>query len=522
MKVLKEKMNEAFSSVLPITVIVLLLSTFFAPVPTGTVVMFLFGAFLLVVGMGFFSLGADMAMMPMGEGIGVEFTKAKKLWLIVLMVLSMGIFITVAEPDLQVLARQVTSIPGIVLIMAVAVGVGIFLAISVLRVLFRISLTNILIVCYILALVLSFFSSNDFVPVAFDSGGVTTGPITVPFILALGLGISSVRSDKNSQEDSFGFVALCSIGPILAVLILGIVYNTSDTSYTPHVIAEVLTTRDVTKEFASGFPVFIHEVFLALVPIVFFFGIFQLITRRYKKRQLSRMAVGFVYTIIGLILFLTGVNVGFIPMGYLIGSEIAGSALKWLLVPIGMIFGYFIVVAEPAVHVLNKQVEQVSGGAIPAKAMNRCLSLGVAASVGLSIFRILAGINLFWFLIPGLIVALVLTFFVPKIFSGIAFDSGGVASGPMTSTFLLPFAIGVCSAVGGNVMTDAFGIVAMVATTPLIAIQILGVVYGNKMKASARDEERDITASKPVTEETSEIVSYDEEIISYEEENLNA
>lgn len=474
---LKEKIQEAFSSVLPITAIVLVLSIILVPMSLGTFVMFLMGAALLIVGMGLFSLGADMSMMPMGEGIGIQFTKAKKLWVVVIACFLLGFIITVAEPDLQVLAAQVSAIPSNVLIFTVAVGVGIFLVIALLRILFRVSLAKLLIIFYTIVFVLSIFVPDNFVPLAFDSGGVTTGPITVPFILALGTGLATLRSDKQSQDDSFGLVALSSIGPILAVMVLGILYNPQDATYEQAAIPAVETMQDVAREFAVQLPHYFKEVMTAIVPICAFFLAFQLVTRRFRKRQLARFGVGIVYTLLGLVLFLTGVNVGFIPVGSLLGSELAASPYKWILVPLGMLIGYFIVAAEPAVHVLNKQVEEVSSGAIPSSAMNLCLSIGVAISVGLSVVRVLTGISIYWLLIPGYLIALILTFFVPPIFTGIAFDSGGVASGPMATTFLLPFAMGACEAVGGNVLMDAFGIVAMVAMTPLIAVQLMGIVY---------------------------------------------
>lgn len=508
-KKLKEKITEAFSSVLPITLIVLLLSVFLS-MPIDTIVMFLMGAALLIIGMGFFSLGADMSMMPMGEGIGGEFTKSKKIWLIAALSFLLGFVITVAEPDLQVLAEQVPSISNMVLIATVGVGVGVFLVIAVLRILFKVRLSHLFLGFYALILIVSIFTPNNFVPVAFDSGGVTTGPITVPFIMALGLGIASVRGGKDSHDDSFGLVALCSIGPILAVMILGMIYNPQEAGYTKVLLPEVHTTRDVVREFAVALPDFLKEVLVALVPIVIFFIGSQIITRKYRRRQLARMSMGFLYTLIGLVLFLTGVNVGFIPVGNLIGSEIAASQYKWLLLPIGMVVGYFIVVAEPAVHVLNKQVEEVTGGTISKSAMNTSLSIGVAISLALAMIRVLTGISIYWMLIPGYAIALGLTFAVPRIFTGIAFDSGGVVSGPMTSTFLLPFAIGACEASGGNVLTDAFGIVAMVAMTPLITIQIMGLIYKLKLKKA---EEAEIV-------ETGELEG-PEEIIEYEEDITN-
>lgn len=485
---LKEKIVEAFSSVLPITVIVLLLSVIITPMDVGAIVMFLVGAFFLVVGMGFFTLGADIAMMPMGEGIGVQLSKSKKLLLVVVFSFIMGLIITIAEPDLQVLANQVPAIPKMTLILTVAVGVGVFLAIAVLRILFKVSLSLLLLIFYVMLFGVSCFVPGDFLAVAFDSGGVTTGPITVPFIMALGVGLASMRNDKSASEDSFGLVALSSIGPVLAVLILGIFYHTGDAGYASASIPHVTTTREVALQFLHAVPEFGQEVLLALAPILGVFLLFQLFTRRYKKRQLLRMLVGFGYALLGLIVFLTGVNTGFLPVGHLLGASLSTGSHSWLLVPLGMLLGYFMVSAEPAVHVLNKQVEEISGGAIPQSAMSRALSIGVAVSVGISMIRVLSGLSIMWVLLPGYAIALVLTRFVPKIFVGIAFDSGGVASGPMASCFLLPLAIGASEAAGGNVMTDAFGAVAMVAMTPLIAIQLMGLVYGRQMKLAGAAE----------------------------------
>jgi hypothetical protein len=512
-KILKEKIREAFSSVLPISVIVLIASVFLVPMPTGTILTFLVGAALLIVGMGFFTLGADMAMMPLGEGVGIQLTKVSNLPFILAVSFVMGLIITIAEPDLQVLARQVPSVPSIALILTVAVGVGLFLALAVLRILFKIRLSVLLIIFYIVVFVISYFTPGNFIPVAFDSGGVTTGPITVPFILAVGVGVASVRGDRNSQDDSFGLVALCSIGPILAVLLLGMFYQPSGADVTTHSVPLVETSRDVIEIFAVEFPHYLEDVLLALAAIILFFIIFQLISRRYKKHQLARIAVGFVYTFIGLVVFLTGVNVGFIPVGQFLGSELASSPFKWILVPLGMLIGYFIVAAEPAVHVLNKQVEEISQGTIPQKAMNRGLSIGMALALALTMIRILTGISIMWILIPGYAFAVILTFFVPKIFTGIAFDSGGVCSGPMTSTFLLPLTMGTCEGVGGDLMTDAFGIVAMVAMTPLIVIQIMGLLYNHKMRIAARKAAEASMAAIEIMDDADagEIIEFEEE-----------
>jgi hypothetical protein len=495
-KVLKEKIMEAFSSVLPITAIVLITSVVLVPMPAGTVLMFLVGAALLIIGMGFFTLGADMAMMPMGEGIGIQLTRSSSLILTILVSFVMGFVITVAEPDLQVLARQVPAVPPLVLILAVAGGVGFFLVLAVLRTLVKIPLSALLLLFYIGVFIVSSFSPAAFIPVAFDSGGVTTGPITVPFILAMGVGVASLRSDRNSQDDSFGLVALCSVGPILMVLFLGIMNNPENIEPARFTVPQVENSREVIKHFAIELPQYAREVSVALGAIVVLFLIFQILTKRYKRHQLGRISVGFIYTFIGLVMFLTGVDVGFIPVGQLMGSQLGAAPFKWILVPLSMVIGYFIVAAEPAVHVLNKQVEDISGGVINHKVMNRGLSIGMAIALAITMTRILAGIPIMWILIPGYAFALILTFFVPKIFTGIAFDSGGVCSGPMTSTFLLPLAMGTAEGAGRDLMTDAFGIVAMVAMTPLIIIQLMGLVYGAKMK-EVRPPEGEIPAGSP-------------------------
>ena len=499
---LKQTIHEALSAVLPITVVVFLMSVIITPMPAGTLLLFLVGAVLLIVGMGLFTLGADISMIPIGEDIGAVMTKTKKIILVCAVSFAMGVIITTAEPDLQVLAELVPTIPNLTLILSVAGGVGVFLLFAILRILFRVSLSKMLIVCYSAVILLSIFAPTSFVSVAFDSGGVTTGPITVPFIMAMGLGLASVRGDRESREDSFGLVALCSIGPIIAVLILGICFHPQDTVYTAPAIPDIVSSRDVTLEFVHELPHHFMEVARSVWPIIAVLAIFQLLTRRYHRIQFLRIFVGLLYTFAGLVLFMTGVNVGFIPVGQLIGSDLTASSMKWMLVPVGALVGFFIVAAEPAVHVLKKQVEEISLGAIPGNAVQRYLSIGVSVSLAISMLRILTGISIYWFLIPGYIAAIAMTFFVPKIFVGIAFDSGGVVSGPMTSTFLLPFAIGACMDTS-RIMTDAFGLVAMVAMTPLLAIQLMGLVYKEKMR-----EEKQIDSA----ESADEIIEYEEEV----------
>ena len=484
---LLEKLDEALKAVAPILVIVLLLCFTIAPLPTGLLTEFLIGAVLLLAGMMFFTLGAELAMTPIGERMGAGLTRSRRLWLVIGGSFFMGAIITISEPDLQVLAEQVPSVPNRVLILVIACGVGMFLVAAVLRMLFGIPLSKMLVVCYLAVFAVACFVPKDFLAVAFDAGGVTTGPMTVPFIMALGVGLASIRGDSGAQDDSFGLVALCSIGPVLAVLLLGIFYSGGDAGYTQIAVPELEDTRQVAAEFVHALPDYIREVVSALLPVIAFCAIFQLIFKRFHKIQLQKIGIGFLYTFVGLALFLTGVNVGFMPAGHYLGQQFALSGKSWILIPLGMLIGYFLVTAEPAVHVLNRQVETITNGGISQRAMMLSLSIGVACSVGLAMLRVLTGISIYCILIPGYLIALTLTFFVPKIFTGIAFDSGGVASGPMTTTFLLPFSMGACEALGGNVLTDAFGIVAMVAMTPLLTIQMLGLLYRFKQKDMPQD-----------------------------------
>lgn len=507
-KALKDKIIESLTSILPIALIVFVLAVSITPLKTDTFVLFTIGVVLLIIGMGCFTLGADQSLLVIGEKIGTTMTKSRKIWLIALLSFIIGIIVTVAEPDLKILAQQVgalkpewkgTFLENYLLIIVVAVGVGIFLMLAMLRIVFRIPLSYILMFFYVGAFVVCFTCVDQgFWAVAFDSGGVTTGPMTVPFIMSLGAGVAAIRSDKKGQSDSFGLVALSSVGPIIAVLILGVIFKIKNIDYSPDKIISVSDTRGVFVRLVGreGFCKYAEEVAIAIAPILAFFLIFELATRAFHKKQLLRILIGFAVTFIGLVLFLTGANVGFMPVGREVGKILASgewvkggeSWSKWLLIPVGMLIGYFVVAAEPAVHVLNKQVERMSAGAVSSKTMKYGLCIGVCAAIGLAMLRILTGINVMWILIPGYVAALVLTFFTPQMFTGIAFDSGGVASGAMVSSFVLPMAIGACLELSPDaIMTQAFGCVAFVALAPLISIQVLGIRYKQKTKKIKRN-----------------------------------
>ncbi|MBQ4073775.1 MAG: DUF1538 domain-containing protein [Clostridia bacterium] len=504
-KKLKEKIHESISSVLPISLMVLVLSAVLVPVEVGTMGLFVVGAVLLIFGMGLFTLGADMAMVPIGNHMGARLTKSKNIWFLCGIAFLMGLLITVAEPDLTVLANQVQGVPNLVLILTVAVGVGIFLVVALLRIIFQWKLSYILVGLYALVFLLGALIKPEFAPMSFDSGGVTTGPMTVPFILALGVGVANVRSGKNAQDDSFGLVALCSVGPILAMMIISLFFPHLDNVPGENAAAQVANTLEIRSTYAHALPHYLWEVFLALAPIIVLFFLFQFFALHLPWSEIKKIIVGLIYTYIGLVVFLTGVNVGFLPMGDYLGQQLAALPFNWILIPLGMLMGYMVVAAEPAVHVLNEQVEQVTSGAISKNVMMKTLSIGVAISVGLAMTRVLTGISIWYIVIPGYLIALVLTFFTDPIFTAIAFDSGGVASGPMTATFMLPLAMGACGAVGGNILKDAFGLVAMVAMTPLIAIEVLGLVY--------RIKTRKTLTNMPKPAQDDQILDVDDEII---------
>lgn len=489
LKILSEKLKESFASVLPVTLIVLVLS--FTPLVDFSLkqlVVFCICAVFLVIGIGLFNLGADLAMTPMGEHVGSGLTKSRKLLLLVSVCFVMGVLITVAEPDLSVLAEQVkNAVEPALLIVTVGIGVGLFLLLAIMKVVWKKDLSTIIIFFYMalfmLGMLMLTFGKEQFVPLAFDSGGVTTGPITVPFIMALGVGVAGAIGGKRANENSFGLIALCSIGPIIALMGLvlfakgNLTYELSPASYS--------IDASLGHNFFPTVGAVAKEVLVALGLIVVFFLALQFVVLRLSRSKLVQMSFGICYTFVGLVIFLTAVTVGFMPVGFELGCNLA--KMPRALVVSGFIIGMVVVLAEPAVHVLNKQVEDITGGLVSKRSMLIALSVGVGLSIGLSMIRIIIGFPIIYYLIPGYFLSLALSFFVPKLYTAIAFDSGGVASGPLTSSFILPLAIGACSVIhdgGDSILSYAFGIVAMVAMTPLITIQVMGfkAIATNKLK----------------------------------------
>lgn len=508
-KLFLEKLKESVMAVLPITVLVLILSCFF-PIPFPTILAFIIGAVLLIVGLSFFNLGAESSMMKMGEDIGTYVTKKKNLGLLVIIISIIGFIITVAEPDLMVLAKQLNAtIPMVVLIIFVAFGVGTFLALALVRIVLQVNLNLVLFIMYFILFIIATFVPDEFIALAFDSGGVTTGPMTVPFILALGKGVANARGSKNSKNDSFGLVSFCSVGPILMVLILGIFFR--NPSVDTETVSTYTSVSEFFGEFGHTFFDMILEIGIAILPILICVFVFKLILTKDSKKNIIKILIGLGFTFVGLVIFLTGANIGFMPLANVLGSIIGSRSIRWILIPLGMIMGFFVVMAEPAVAVLNKQVEEITSGAISKKVMMLAMAIGVAVSVGLSMSRVIFDYSIWYILVPGYLIAILLMLFVPKIFTAIAFDSGGVASGPMTATFLLPLAVGACTALYSTdpnyttkMLTNGFGVVALVAMTPLIVVQIVGLMFKIKTKIQSTN----------IVREKEEIIEF---IIDYSE-----
>lgn len=478
-RVVLEKLSDAVLSIVPVMIIMILIG-FYLQFSIVTMISILVSTLLLVIGVTLFTLGADLSMIEIGKTISSGLLKTRKVWLILLVSFIVGVVITIAEPDLKVLAEQMTAIDSSKLILSVGVGVGLFLSVAAARILYQISLKKVIGFFYVILLFMLFISNKEMVPLAFDSGGVTTGPMSVPFILAMGIGFSGSKNRKTSANDSFGLVSLCSIGPIITVLLLGLFIN-SNMDYTYNIAGEMPDLLSlISNYFGEIMPVF-KEVLISLLPILGVFIIFSLITRKVKKQQIAKVMVGLPITLIGLTLFFIGVNVGYLPVAYLIGIKMYNKA-KLLLIPLGMIIGFVIVKAEPAVALLTEQIEKLTEGSIKRNIMNNAIAIGVSVAVGISIFRVTTGVSITWFLIIGYLIAMILMRFTPDIFTMVAFDSGGAVTGPMTTSFLLPLVIGICYACNGNVLTDAFGLVALVALSPLITIQVLGIIYNMKSK----------------------------------------
>ncbi len=496
------KFKETTVSVLPVMAIVFLLGLTIVPLEPLLLLRFFICGILLIIGLTVFLLGVDLGIQPMGERCGAALTKKKSLLLLLAVAFVIGFIVTAAEPDIQVFGDQVRSVFPFVnktsFTFVIAGGVGLFIMLGLLRTVTNLSLKWTLFISYTILFVVAFFASDSFIAIGFDSGGATTGPMTVPFIMALGLGVSSVRAGK--ENNSFGLTGVSSIGPVLAVLIYSIVVNGGGIGVGPSTGSGNTVGLSVVPEPVEGPQLAaissiiisaLHESLTSIAPLFGLFIIFQIFLLKMTARQVIRMLIGFVYSFIGLTVFLTGVYGGFMQTGKVLGESFGalaftkGGVWTFLLILTSVILGAIIVCAEPAVWCLSEQVETVSGGTIKRKMLLVFLSIGTSFAIGLAMWRAIAGFNIKLLLVPGYIIAMVLMLFCPELFTGIAFDSGGVASGPLTSTFVLSFALGAANSSSGS--NDSFGVIALVAMMPLIAIQIMGIVY--KIKTSKNQKQ---------------------------------
>lgn len=481
---LKKSFKETTIIVVPICVIVTIIALLFNLDKT-IISSFMISSILLIIGISLFTFGADLSMMMIGEKLGSSLIKSKKIALILGIILLIGIMITVAEPDLRVLAEQIPSIPTTTLILSISLGVGIMLMIAAMKILFKLSLRTILIISYTLVFALLAFVPSSFIPISFDSSGVTTGPISVPFILALGIGLTAFRTDSDTKNDTFGLIGLCAIGPKIMVLILGMLFsgtNTYDTSIYNN-------NLPLMEQYIEKFLECLKSVTISLLPIIALFIIFNLVKKGvFSKKQIKKVIIGLIATFLGLCLFLTGVDVGFMKTGFVLGQNFINKNLTIYIIPFICVIGFLVVFAEPAVKILTNEVEEITEGSITSNLMRITISVGVVIALILAIIRVLYHVPILWFLIVAYFISLLLTFISPKMFTAIAFDTGGSVCGPLTATFILPFVIGICLASNGNIMLDAFGLIAFIATSPLITIQILGIIFKIKTKVQINKE----------------------------------
>ena len=483
MNVLLRKLKEVVTAVAPVVAIVVALGLTIAPIPLTLMLQFILGTLAIVLGLSILLFGIELGIMPFGDRMGESFIKSNKIIFVIIIGFVLGFLVNVAEPDLQVVASQVSTVMGgyinmFAILIAVSLGTGVMLAVGIARIVLNIPIKYVFVIMYGVVFVLALFSSADMLAIGFDTSGATTGALSVPLVLAISAGVSAMKLDSMSSEaDSFGLVGIMSIGAPIGILILNQFVKTDNIVGT----LEILETN--TDSFFGPFivetPKIAFDALIALLPMVILLVMFQKIDFRMGTKAFRRMGMGFAYTYIGLVVFLIGVHAGFMKVGSIIGYQLASFDNKAVLVGIGFILGMLIILSEPAVYILTHQIEEVTSGYIKRRTVLLSLSIGVALAVSMAMLRIIVpGIQLWHYLLPGFLISLILMFFTPPLFVGIAFDSGGVASGPMTATFILAFAQGASDAIEhSNLLTDSFGVISMVAMTPLLALQILGLIY---------------------------------------------
>lgn len=476
------------AAVSPIAVIVLLIHILISPLDADIMLRFGVGTLFIIIGLTIFLVGVDLGITPMGQHIATALTKFNSKRIVIITVVILGFFISVAEPDLHILANQVAMVTGGVVsklqvVLSVSVGIGLMLTLGVFRILYNIPLYKLLAVIYGFILILALLTTPEFLAISFDASGATTGALTVPFIMAISIGAAAMKKDsKASEKDSFGLVAIASAGAIIALMLLNLVLKTGE--MTGSLELDLNNNSGVLAPFIHNAPHLAKELLLALSPFLIIFVLFRFLFLKLNMRHFFKILMGMVYTYVGLLLFLLGVNSGFMLVGNLIGIQLSVSNFQWILIPIGFILGLVTILAEPAVHVLTQQIEEVTSGYVKKSAVLVSLCLGVGFAVMASVIRVMIEpLQLWHFLLPGYMIAIILMFFSPKLFVGIAFDAGGVATGPMTATFILAFIQGAAEGIPtADVLRDGFGMIAMVAMMPIITLELLGVLYKIKTK----------------------------------------
>lgn len=495
MTVLRDKLIEVIKSVVPVSAFVILLQFLsyavgFTLLSTVQLGRFLLASLLVIIGLAIFLLGIDLSITPIGASLGKVTTKRRNLLIVLIAGFFLGFLINIAEPDLRILAANIDKVsggalPSTRLLLVVSVGVGLLVMIGFVRLVRKLSLRIIFTVTYLIIFVFALLCPGQYLAIAIDSSGATTGAVTTPFLLAVSLGLSAfMSSHERDGSEGFGMVGFASAGAILAVLVLGTFSRGGELTSE---LAQVSESRFFTPFVQEILPMLLDSL-MAIGPIFLLFVIVNAVSRDIKSRQFRHVVVGVIYCIVGLTIFMVGVNGGFMVSGRIVGEQIASLGLEWLIVIIGFFLGMTTVLAEPAVHVLTNQIEDQTSGTISKHLVLIFLSAGVATAVALAMLRILLPpLQLWHILLPAYLAAIIMSHLVGELYTGIAFDSGGVVSGPMTATFVLAFSQGVSSATPqSNLADDAFGVIALVATSPLITLQILGLLYRYKMKKLER------------------------------------
>ena len=490
MSVIAKKFKENSIAILLIIALVLLMHIFVMPMSLNYWIRFIIGAVLVIIGLSLFLVGVDVGISPFGSFVGDKITKTKKLYIFILTGVLLGFLISIAEPGLLILASQVDfiteqTITRIEIIMFVSIGLAIMFAVGFLRILYNWRLYKILLILYLLIFIGALFTPDTYLAIAFDTSGATTGILAVPFILALSVGISHMKKDsKQSEKDSFGLVAIASTGPIFAIIILSIIRKGN---LEGNVLSHTVEEATLFVEFFQ----LLKDAILAIGPLFLVFLVSNWKLLKLTKKQKRRIIKGFIYAFLGLILFFLGIQYGFMNVATTIGSKLIESNKTFWLLFFGLMLGILTMIAEPAVNVLTHQIEEVTSGSIKRFIVLIGLSAGSGIAILLSLLRILIdGFSLWYILFPGYLIALVLMFFAPKLFVGIAFDAGGVATGPITTTFVLAFIYGAAESYGStSVVLETFGMIALVALMPIITLQIIGIMYKYQSKKGGVDHE---------------------------------